>query len=214
MRNIRMKILNLYAGIGGNRKLWEGHEVTSVEFDPAIAKAYKARFPSDKLIIGCAKEYLLNHYKEFDFIWASPPCQTHSAIRQCKVDCRDNIRGSVKAVYPDMSLYEIILFLDNNNPNNFKWVVENVRPYYKPLIKPDAEIDRHLYWSNFKISKIDVKKNTIIEKTVVADCDFDLKGYGIKRVQQVIRNQVNYEIGKHILDCAMDKIEIKQGGLF
>lgn len=26
-----IKVLNLYAGIGGNRKLWEGVEVTAVE---------------------------------------------------------------------------------------------------------------------------------------------------------------------------------------
>ena len=33
-----MKILNLYAGLGGNRKKWEGHEITAVELNPAIAK--------------------------------------------------------------------------------------------------------------------------------------------------------------------------------
>lgn len=33
-----MKILNLYAGIGGNRKLWGNeHEITAVELDPDIA---------------------------------------------------------------------------------------------------------------------------------------------------------------------------------
>ena len=29
-----MKVLNLYCGIGGNRKLWEDVEVTAVELDP------------------------------------------------------------------------------------------------------------------------------------------------------------------------------------
>jgi len=210
-----MKILNLYAGIGGNRKLWgDEHEITAVEFDPAIAKAYQTRFPNDEVVVGDAKQYLLDHYKEFDFIWASPPCQTHTAIRQCKVDCVDNPRGKVDAVFIDMSLYQIILFLTHNNPNSFSWVVENVMPYYEPLIKPSTKIDRHSYWSNFNISVIAVVKDTIIEKTVMADCDFNLTGYGIKRTQQVIRNQVNYETGKHILDCAMGTVQHKQGGLF
>lgn len=34
-----MKILNLYCGIGGNRKLWgDEHEITAVEWDSNIAK--------------------------------------------------------------------------------------------------------------------------------------------------------------------------------
>ena len=210
-----MKILNLYAGIGGNRKLWgDEHEIVAVEFDEAIAEAYKSRFTNDTVVVGDAKQYLLDHYKEFDFIWASPPCQTHTAIRQCKVDCADNPKGKVNAVYADMSLYQVILFLKHNNPNDFKWVVENVIPYYRPVIKEDVAIDRHLYWCNFNISVIDVVKDTIIEKTVHSDCDFYLGGYGISNKQQVIRNQVNYETGKHILDCAMGTVQHKQGGLF
>ena len=212
----KLRICNLFSGIGGNRKLWtpngDEHEITAVEFDPAIAEAYKSRFPNDTVIIGDAKQYLLDHYKEFDFIWASPPCQTHTAIRKCKVDCIDNPRGSVDAVYADMTLWQTILFLQHHG--DVRWVVENVIPYYKPLIKETVGIDRHLYWSNFDISIIDVQKDTIIEKTVVSDCDFDLRGYGIKRVQQVIRNQVNYEVGKHILDCAMGTVQHKQNGLF
>jgi hypothetical protein len=32
-----LKILNLFAGIGGNRSLWGNkHEITAVEFDPDI----------------------------------------------------------------------------------------------------------------------------------------------------------------------------------
>lgn len=201
-----MKILNLYSGIGGNRKLWNelsnDIEVTAVEYDENIAKAYQDRFPKDEVIIGDSKDYLLNHYKEFDFIWASPPCQTHSRVRKAKVDCKPNSAGVIAPVYIDISLYQIILFLKHHFKGKF--VVENVIPYYKPLINPDIQIDRHYYWANFFIFNIDTKKNTIIEKTTLSDLkDFDLSKYRIKNKQQVIRNQVNYETGKHILKCAI-----------
>ena len=64
----KLKILNLYAGIGGNRKLWKKVEVIAVEMNPEIAKVYQDFFPKDKVIIEDAHEYLLKHYKEFDFI--------------------------------------------------------------------------------------------------------------------------------------------------
>ena len=60
-----MKILNLYAGIGGNRMLWsDEHEVTAVEYNENIAKVYKEQYPNDKVIIADAHQYLLDHYKE------------------------------------------------------------------------------------------------------------------------------------------------------
>ena len=69
-----MKILNLYAGIGGNRKLWgDEHDITAVELMPEIAKIYKELYPNDTVIVGDAHEYLRLHFREFDFIWASPP---------------------------------------------------------------------------------------------------------------------------------------------
>jgi len=206
-----MKILNLYAGIGGNRKLWgDNHDITAVEFDPAIAEAYKSRFPDDRMIIGDAKQYLLDHYKEFDFIWASPPCQTHTRIITSVYK-----EESHKPKYPDFTLYEIISMLQLHG-KNIKWVIENVIPYYDAMIKPSIEIDRHYYWSNFNISKIDIIKKYTINEVVISDLkDFDLQKHkNIKNKRQVIRNQVDYEVGKHILDCAMGTVQHKQGGLF
>ena len=78
-----MKILNLYSGIGGNRKLWgDEHDITAVENNSKIAKIYQDFFPKDELVITDAHQYLLEHFKEFDFIWSSPPCPTHSKIRK------------------------------------------------------------------------------------------------------------------------------------
>jgi len=195
-----MKILNLYAGIGGNRKLWGNeHQVTAVEFDAAIAQAYKDRFPNDNVVIGDAKEYLLQHFREFDFIWASPPCQTHTRILNSQKD-----RHVYKPKYPNMSLYEIILFLQLHK-NKFYYVVENVIPYYEPLVKPSIKIDRHFYWSNFTIEEIQIEKMYIHNDVTCSSLkDFDIKKYkNIKNKRQVIRNQVNYEIGRHILECCI-----------
>lgn len=206
-----MNILNLYCGIGGNRKLWgDEHNITAVEFDENIAEAYKYRYPNDNVIVTDAKQYLLDNYKNFDFIWISPPCQSHTRIITSVYLDNNHIPK-----YPDMTLYQIISFLELYGKNT-KWVVENVIPYYTPVVKPTVEIDRHLYWSNFNISKIEIQKKYTIDKVTIKTLkDFDLKKFPkIKNKRQVIRNQVDYEIGKHILDCALNKIEYKQDSLF
>lgn len=192
-----MKILNLYASIGGNRKLWDGHEITAVEIDPKIAKIYADFFPNDKVIVADAHEYLLEHFGEYDFIWSSPPCPTHSKIRQFTAVAK----GANKPVYPDMKLYEEIIFLQYNSKN--KWVVENVISYYEPLIPP-YEIDGHYFWSNFPISK--TKKESRSHHGNIEALQkrkgFDLSNYtGIDKVK-TLRNCVEPEIGKHVFDCA------------
>ena len=137
------KVLNLYACLGGNRLLWDNCEVTAVELDPDLARLYKERFPNDNVFIEDAHEYLLNHFKEFDFIWSSPPCPTHSRIRISQKN-----RKGFKHKYPSMSLYEEVIFLDNFYEG--KYVVENVIPYYEPLIQGKKR-GRHIYWTNFNL---------------------------------------------------------------
>ena len=147
-----MKILNLYSCIGGNRKLWgEEHEITSVEIDNDIAKVYSKYYPSDNVIIGDAHKHLLKYYKEYDFIWSSPPCPTHSDIRRCGVH-----KGQYEAKYPDMELYQEIILLKHFAPKNILLVVENVKPYYKPLIAGHL-VHRHLFWSNFWITPLETE---------------------------------------------------------
>ena len=191
-----MKILNLYAGIGGNRKLWgKEHQVVAVELDPAIAEIYKSLYPEDDVIVGDAHSYLQEHFNEFDFIWSSPPCQTHSSFRQ---NICVRYRGT-KAVYPDMKLYQEIIFLRANA--KCKWVVENVKPYYPPLIVPDKELQRHLFWSNFDIKEKDFEKDNI-RKAQIPDVEkaygFDLSKYKLSNKRQVLRNCVKPELGDHI----------------
>ena len=192
-----MKILNLYAGIGGNRKLWgDEHEITAVELDENIAKIYKELYSNDTVIIGDAHEFLKEHFLEYDFIWSSPPCQTHSSFRQ---NICVRYRGT-KAEYPDMKLYQEIIFLQANAKCN--WVVENVKPYYKPLIEPNKELQRHLFWCNFKINdKVFEKDN--IRKAQIPDLEkiygYDLSKYKLANKRQVLRNCVKPELGLHIL---------------
>ena len=207
-----MKILNLYAGIGGNRKLWIGHEVTAVEYREDIAAVYRHYFPDDALIVGDAHQYLLDHYKEFDFIWASPPCQTHSRVRMWGFRNSDKVEQK----YPDMKLYQEILFLKHYYDG--LWVVENVKPFYEPLIFPSIQLGRHLFWSNFNISKIAVKEADINRGTRGEWSKlhgFDLSGFRLNsRKDQIYRNCVHPETGLHILNCAMGIKTEKQLTLF
>lgn len=200
---LMMKILNLYAGIGGNRKLWQGHEVTAVEYDQATADVYKSFFPDDEVIVTDAHEFLLKNYMNYDFIWASPPCPTHSDIRRCGVHA-----GQYEALYPDMALYQEIILLKNFAPLETKFCIENVRPYYTPLIPPDFEIGRHFYWANFKVPFFQKNKEVIISgKNGVTGGDvvfgFDVKGTKIKEKRKALRNMVDPELGLHILNCAI-----------
>jgi DNA (cytosine-5)-methyltransferase 1 len=195
-----MKVLNLYAGLGGNRKYWQEVEVTAVECEPEVARAYQDRFPQDTVIVGDAHAYLLEHYKEFDFIWSSPPCPTHSQYRY-----NVGVRGKGFAgVYPDMTLYEEIIFLQHHAVG--KWVIENVRPYYDPLIKPQV-VSRHYFWANFDIAEIELETTGIRRKNKISELEqffgYNLAGYKIQNKRQVLRNCVNPLLGEHVLGCLL-----------
>jgi len=209
-----MKILNLYACLGGNRYKWnevnEDIEVTAVELDPEAARLYKERFPNDTVIVADAHQYLLDYYKEFDFIWSSPPCPSHSRARYWS-----SKGGQYDVEYPDLMLYQEIIFLKHFALPNTKWVVENVIPYYEPLI-PAQQRGRHLYWTNFKLPQdLKERKSSIMEgkDEVKRWCEFheyDFYQYkGTQRVDKIARNLVDFEAGKTILDTAMGIINKK-----
>ena len=193
----KIKVLNLYAGIGGNRKLWENGDVIAVEKDKEIAKVYHNFFPNDKIVVGDAHKYLLKHYKEFDFIWSPPPCQTHSVTNYF-------LKGKEIIRYPDMQLYQEIIFLKTYAKG--KWVVENVIPYYKPLI-PAQKIQRHLFWANFYISPLKLDSDKLAANGITQLQErygFDLGNYKISRYKkrQMLRNCVRPKLGLHIFNCA------------
>ena len=199
-----IKVLNLYACLGGNRLLWENCDVTAVELDPELARMYQERFPNDTVIVADAHQYLLDHYKEFDFIWSSPPCPTHSKLAISNKSRTEN-------KYPDFSLYQEVVFLDNYFDG--KYCVENVIPYYEPLI-PAQKRGRHLYWCNFQLPKINEPINGIIGngKDRVAKLskyhNYDFRKYkGTQPVAKIAANLVHYEAGKTIFNTAFGIIE-------
>jgi len=193
----KIKVLNLYAGIGGNRKLWgDEYEITAIENEPKIAEVYKHFFPNDNVIVADAHQYLLDHYAEFDFIWSSPPCPSHSRIRKHTAVGR----GQNKPVFPDMRLYEEILFLQGYFKGD--WVVENVIPWYEPLIKAN-KIGRHLFWSNKEIpdKKFSGKNHLDKQSDLQEVKGFDISMFNIGiRKDKILRNCVEPEVGKYILD--------------
>jgi DNA (cytosine-5)-methyltransferase 1 len=206
-----MKILNLYACLGGNRFKWEeinpDIEVTAVELDPDLCELYKIRFPNDQVICADAHQFLLDHYQEFEFIWSSPPCPTHSRSRFWA-------HGKKSPVYPDFTLYEEIIFLQHYF--NGKYCVENVVPFYDPLINGSIR-GRHIYWSNFfiprnigrKFENFGLIENELKNLSNFHLFDFNLYN-GEQRKLKIARNLVDYEAGKEIFAAAFNIINKKE----
>jgi len=214
------KILNLYACLGGNRYKWDevadNLQITAVELDLELAKLYQERFPKDTVIVADAHQYLLDHYQEYDFIWSSPPCPTHSRARYWGIGANGK-----NPVYPDMKLYQEIIFLKTHCKT--KYCVENVIPYYEPLI-PAKKRHRHLYWANFNLPNILTKREVRISaetnefQNLCKFHNYDFNRYkGKQRTNKIARNLVDYEAGKTILQTALNihnQENIKQAQLF
>jgi DNA (cytosine-5)-methyltransferase 1 len=199
-----MRVLNLYACLGGNRLLWDNCEVTAVELDQELARMYQERFPNDKVIVADAHQYLLDHFKEFDFIWSSPPCPSHSRARYW---LSSNYESTPQAIYPDLKLYEEIIFLQHYFKTG-KYVVENVIPFYEPLI-PGKKRGRHLYWTNFNLpNDLNDRRVQICAGTNELNrlCEFhkiDITSYkGEQSIMKIARNLVDYQAGLTIFNTA------------
>jgi DNA (cytosine-5)-methyltransferase 1 len=198
-----MKILNLYAGIGGNRRLWsDEHQITAVEYDAKIAAIYADLYPNDEVIVADAHEFLLANFEQYDFIWSSPPCQTHSSFRH-------NIQVKYKGtapVYPDGKLFEEIVFMQHYATGLY--VIENVVPYYGEFMNPQR-INRHLYWANFEIGELP-KVNENLRDAQIKDLEqlhgINLDGYKLPNKRQVLRNCVHAETGAAILNKAIQQL--------
>ena len=221
------KILNLYACLGGNRYKWDEVakekgieiEVTDIEYDEELARMYKERFPNDKVIVCDAHQYLLDNFKEFDFIWSSPPCPSHSRARYWN---SSNYDTTTLPIYPDIKLYEEILFLQHYYRSG-KYVVENVIPYYEPLI-PAKKRGRHLYWTNFNLPsdlgdrRIQIGAGTDELKRLCKIHEIDVSDYkGAQPMLKIARNLVDYEAGRTIFETVLGiekKSNVNQVSIF
>lgn len=154
---------------------------------PKIAAIYQKKFPQDKIVIGDAHSFLLKHFKEFDFIWSSPPCPTHSVMNHFL-----HAQGHIR--YPDMALYQEIIFL--RTFCKAKFCVENVKSYYEPLVKPQ-ESGRHYFWANFIIPffKHEVKNSQIGKFGPT-------KRGKIEEKSHLERDKVDSKLGLAILEAA------------
>ena len=196
-----MKILNLYGGIGGNRYLWgNDHKITMVDNNQKICDIYQKLFPGDTVICGDAHEYLLAHADEFDFIWSSPPCQSHSKMMK---GTRHKIRR-----YVDMTLYQEIIFLKHFFKG--KWIVENVKGYYEPLVKPQGLIDRHLFWGNISIPLIDLpKKKNFIKTSTKAGRYKIFEWLGIEPFEEIVYFEGSHDPCAFLRNCVHPLIGLK-----
>lgn len=205
-----IKVLNLYSGIGGNRKLWQDVEVTAIENNPQIAKIYQDLFPQDKVIVTDAHQYLLEHFEEYDFIWSSPPCPTHSRVRFMGTLAPHPTCGTIiPKAYADMRLYEEIILLTSYFKG--KWCVENVIGYYEPLIKPQ-EVGKHYFWTNFPLSNIKIKSRK--HNATISEMQ-EYKGFDLSNVELdhrkdvILRNCIEPKLGLLVLNCAYKNKQIQ-----
>lgn len=209
----KIKVLNLYAGIGGNRKGWEKFndiiEVTAVEIDPEIAKVYQKQFPNDKMLVCDAHEYLLEHFKEYDFIWSSCPCVSHSRMKiqfRYKKKKDGTVYENNLPCYPDMRLYQEIILLEHWFDGLY--CVENVLPYYEPMIEPQ-KLGRHLFWSNMEFEKVKFEKrgNFSDTKKMLLSMGFDENIFdgtsGINKLRTT-RNCAEPDISEYIFKKVVD----------
>jgi len=108
----RPKGLDLFCGAGGCSKGYDeaGFDMTGVDIEPQPHYPYQF-FQADWA------RYLAEHWQEYDFIHASPPCQAYSGMRRITL-----ARFGVAPEHPDL----IALVRDKLGQTGKPFVIENV----------------------------------------------------------------------------------------
>ena len=136
------------------------------------------------------------------FIWSSPPCPTHSRVRKT-LATKKKKDGTVyeqnKPVYPNMKLYEEILLLDGYYDGYY--CVENVVPWYEPLIEPQ-KLGRHCFWANFQLPSKHFERRGSFDNTeeLAKKLGYDISNWSGVNKKLLLRNCVEPEVGLYILD--------------
>ena len=120
--------------------MWpDSWRVTAVEIDERVAAEYARRYPYDDVAVGDAHAFVISRAHEFDAVWTSPPCPTHSRLA-VNVAKRKGVEPE-----PDPRLWCEVEHLQKLGG---RYVVENVHTYYDPPIAPDVVTRRHYYWTS------------------------------------------------------------------
>lgn len=154
-----MRILDLYAGLGGTAKGIQSvlekkgvdYEYFAIEIDPNVCAAHKINNPRSTVICADVKDWL-DKITDFDFVWASPPCQTHSILNF------SNKATGKKTNLVDWSLWHVIDHLQRTE--NVSYVVENVLIWYNEPFKHNFNLDRHYFWTNLSLLSFEYQKRT------------------------------------------------------
>lgn len=211
------RVLNLYSGLGGNRKRWEDVEVVAVEKQPKVARFYAKEFPDDEVIVTDAHTFLEQHLRdEWDFIWSSPPCQTHTKFNTLQWNSDSKRNKNREPRYPDMRLYQEILLL--RHFARCDWVVENVTSYYDPMIQPQR-VDRHYFWASALIPDFDGGRSLEFKTNGKYELWAERYGFDVAHVDLGVRkdvalkNCVDPELGKHVFDAVVKSRQSTLGAL-
>ncbi len=189
---MKIKLLNSFAGIGGNTKNLDRDlfEITHVETNKKRINYLQKTFQDDITIEADAYQYILENIMEYDIVWASPPCPTHSNVRWA-----NRTKENFTYVYPDMQMYGLIFLLQRARQYE-PWIVENVTPYYEPLIEPTVKLGRHMIWSNKHIPFKKFGADNIAEIKRDHERNLSVKD---------LRDEMNGDIGKYIIENLLDK---------
>ena len=210
-----LRILDLFAGIGGTARGFQKclnevgvrYEYYAVDIDEAILVIHKRLNPKSITIQRDAYTFSKETLRTYDFIWASPPCHTHSRGLW--------FRKRYLNVEPDYRLYDLIRLLRSVGK---PFIVENVIPRYEPPIKYDIVIGRHVFWTNLYLRKVPFRRvqkdwgyMKISDWLEFHDLPKDLfDGVRVKNKLKVLRNTMDYVLAYNIACLVIPQVVLNQ----
>lgn len=208
---MKKKVLNLFGGIGGNRRAFDDdkYDVTTVESNQNIAAYYLSEYPQDEVIVGDAYDYLWKNFHKFDFVWASPPCTTHTILNKVRAGrkYKKTFKNDIIKL-PDPGIFSLIIWMKEIYRGD--WVVENVKNGYSFKyfnVKPTAVVGRHYIWSNFHVTEMDVFKKehvgSIEDICKIKNINYEkFKKWNFNlRKDNIGHNTVLEKYARHVMDC-------------